>query len=632
MQDRVFTMSCATAQVDMLTRYCSRCEGDEGKPRCQNCIDKNFECQYGLQVTFLPKNSITVNASELCTPDTDEKYQIQFVKEDPVAYNTDGSAEDSPSPTLIASSAPLPIPSADDRPDSHEDYGGSAFRLDNHHNPGGLYVDADDPALPQWIPNNEDPQKQDVYPVPKTATGNTPFSDKDESAVRGLLALGSSASLNDICTVPELRQNSALPRSSMDIRNGGSPGIQSTFMGEMGLAPAGAQLSPSTTAAPSLVPEARKLELLRHYRYYVAPWLDICDMKHPFGISVVQIAVKSEDLLHALMELSNVCIIPLAINGRERHSRPSFSARPDRLPLNRQGTGLDLNSTEMSLLVLFDQLRSLISEFPNTWNNTAYGDLRLLESLAPHAFGMEIESSVYWMFLRLDLSIALANNMSIRTPLPTSAVPSPSLLSRTEDVHERVRHYTHVVLWLCGKVLSVCHQESMAQEDSSHQQLTDSWVQIFNELDQWFHMRPQELRPMVELNTGDQVLSAGTEFPLLLFANTAGALGNQIYHTAMLLLLQSKPRTALLDKQHSPALSPLWHAQRVCGIALNNDRRECWDPSLLASFLVAARYMTHESQQKEILQGFDRIHNLTGWDAGEYLSHLREDWSFLEGT
>lgn len=51
--------------------------GDEGKPRCQNCIDKNFDCRYGLQVTFLSKNTITVDARKLQTPDTDEKYKIQ---------------------------------------------------------------------------------------------------------------------------------------------------------------------------------------------------------------------------------------------------------------------------------------------------------------------------------------------------------------------------------------------------------------------------------------------------------------------------------------------------------------------------------------------------------------------------
>lgn len=41
--------------------------GDEGKPRCRNCIDRNFQCQYGPQLTFLAKNAHTVRALEVET-------------------------------------------------------------------------------------------------------------------------------------------------------------------------------------------------------------------------------------------------------------------------------------------------------------------------------------------------------------------------------------------------------------------------------------------------------------------------------------------------------------------------------------------------------------------------------------
>lgn len=41
--------------------------GDEGKPRCRNCIDRNFQCQYGPQLTFLAKNAHTVQALEVQT-------------------------------------------------------------------------------------------------------------------------------------------------------------------------------------------------------------------------------------------------------------------------------------------------------------------------------------------------------------------------------------------------------------------------------------------------------------------------------------------------------------------------------------------------------------------------------------
>lgn len=39
--------------------------GDEGKPRCRNCINRNLQCQYGSQLTFLTKNFQTVQPSEI---------------------------------------------------------------------------------------------------------------------------------------------------------------------------------------------------------------------------------------------------------------------------------------------------------------------------------------------------------------------------------------------------------------------------------------------------------------------------------------------------------------------------------------------------------------------------------------
>ncbi|KGO66312.1 Transcription factor, fungi [Penicillium expansum] len=108
----------------------------------------------------------------------------------------------------------------------------------------------------------------------------------------------------------------------------------------------------------------------------------------------------------------------------------------------------------------------------------------------------------------------------------------------------------------------------------------------------------------------------------VLVAHGAGLFGNQLYNTAMLVLLNNRPRTARIADFHSVAMSPLWHAQRICSIALHNDSREFWDPYILASFLLAARWMTHESQQHEVVHAFDRIRTVSGWNAHNSLQSL----------
>lgn len=73
-------------------------------------------------------------------------------------------------------------------------------------------------------------------------------------------------------------------------------------------------------------------------------------------------------------------------------------------------------------------------------------------------------------------------------------------------------------------------------------------------------------------------------------------------------------------------MSALWHARMVCGISLANDARECWDPSLVASFVLAARGMTHWDQQQRLLGKLDEIGRLTGWKVASYRKMMVEEW------
>ena len=65
-------------------------------------------------------------------------------------------------------------------------------------------------------------------------------------------------------------------------------------------------------------------------------------------------------------------------------------------------------------------------------------------------------------------------------------------------------------------------------------------------------------------------------------------------------------------------------------MAIHNDRRQCWDLPLLASFFIAATSMTYKNQQMEIVQGFHRIQEITGWNVGDLVAALQFRWSTME--
>ncbi|KAL3457855.1 hypothetical protein BJX64DRAFT_292706 [Aspergillus heterothallicus] len=675
-----------------------------------------------MQVTFLPKNSITVTAGELKGAEIDnekkESYsKIQFINEDPLAIdNLTGAYEESGS--ILRSHSPESSVSLSPQHLSDRRRTSNAER--------GHQKSTTTPTVAPWALTNLIHNPAPTPPVTlEPPIPQSTFSAKDEFAVRGLLALGTqsgteslSASASTTATADVAPQNSIeAPRLSHfldhDLVSGatsGSPpplpentpgrmipggeisprfidgilGISSTPAPSNSAVSVSAVHNPSAfdigleagnqgqthvqsysqshvysynnsggTAASNPSSDIWKLKLLQHYRYNVAPWLDICDLTHTFGITAIQMAVSSEErLLPALLALSEASVYSCRSHGigpgpgRGFHAvhfddttTPLLSEHPNSHAQSHAPVFDEYDAqshqihTEVALLRVMQELRDLISDVSHAWAKVdvegpyAYGPL---QSLVHSAYGLGLESAMYWMFLRIELGKSLANNSPFRIPLPSHPIPSLALLCHTENTHSRVGHYAQVLLWLCGKSLACYHRNQ--DEDQAPSLETESWLQVFDELTQWHYLRPQEFQPMVELGTDETSLNPESEFPMLLFTNGGGALCNQLYHTAMLYMLECKPRTALLSNQNSPVLSPLWHAQRVCGIALNNDRRQWWDPCLLASFLVAARHMTHEAQRREIVDGFRRIQELTGWGVGEYLTQLREEWAFLDGV
>lgn len=225
-----------------------------------------------------------------------------------------------------------------------------------------------------------------------------------------------------------------------------------------------------------------------------------------------------------------------------------------------------------------------------------------------------------------DLAAALATDTDIQVPLSPNMPYLASRELRTEDPFEHVFCFAHRPLWLCARAMQFIHNEDVSPQTPP----LHLWMQLVEELEQWYQERPQSFQPMMEISIDDRSIGIEQGFPVVLFAHGSGVFSNQLYHTAMLLLLHNRPRTARTSDFSSTAMSPLLHAQRICSIALNNDRRECWDPVLLASFLTAARRMTHESQQQEILRGFERIRRVTGWDASDLLHDLQEEWGLLD--
>jgi hypothetical protein len=121
------------------------------------------------------------------------------------------------------------------------------------------------------------------------------------------------------------------------------------------------------------------------------------------------------------------------------------------------------------------------------------------------------------------------------------------------------------------------------------------------------------------------------DFPIIAFTSGAALLANALYHLGMLLLLQNKPRIHGRTGSNSSAMSTLWHSHRICGIAIQNDQPTTWDPTLVASLIVAARTLTHRDQQAIIVQTLQNAQRLTKWNITRSIEGLTSEWRLADG-
>lgn len=196
-------------------------------------------------------------------------------------------------------------------------------------------------------------------------------------------------------------------------------------------------------------------------------------------------------------------------------------------------------------------------------------------------------------------------------------------MSPSSNTSQKSIRFDQKPLLLCAQALNYCFRQEYEIPPSVGMPIskTQNWKALFESIATWYDSRPQKLKPIIEIEETDEQL-----FPLVLFTNGEALLANQVYHTSTLLLLQNRPRTLRHEYGRSFVMSPLWHAQRICGICLSNDNRATWDFNMIASFYLAAKLMTYEPQQKAILAGLTHISSITRWNLGCLAAQLMQEW------
>ncbi|KAL8408592.1 hypothetical protein RB594_007145 [Gaeumannomyces avenae] len=588
-----------------------KCDGV--KPRCERCVRSNLECSYPSGVTFKDANNISIStspstgASHAASPGSSSSPypRLQFLqpgvrsrRRQKLGSPTGVAAPQKSESILVTRQQPLESETEILR--RSENHGvvherkiitkENSREIPNVVSPASSHLLGESGCeLPPEQGNRTDVEDDDEStsngnPMPASYTQSP--ADGYETAVQVLVSLGSGNEPEYPITVrsrfadghAEVESRSPYPLPSQESR---LPILSSDALDEM-----------------------QTLQLLTRFRYVVAQWLDLCDLHQTFGIAVPIMAARSRPVLDAMVSIAT-------LSGSTSGSIVHCS----------HGTPPSLEDIVAGAL---DTACHFVEATPTSWRVHLAEEDFMRPALA------SFHDNRIWtraICLRLRLALACALASSGEQEIQGAAMARLDSLLGLVGPTDIMFDWACRAVVLCLKVVNFC--SGACQFDLSRPQ---AWYGLVEELASWHATQPKSFRPLIDLeSTSGPAPPPESLFPVLCFTNGAAVLGNQLYHGAMLLLLRNKQRTVpphSLQLLGAAQSSQLWHARRVCGIAMHNSHAAWWDPCLLAVVYVAASTMTYAPQQQQVLECLERVGYLTGWRAqtSYFCGALGREW------
>ncbi|KAK9311190.1 hypothetical protein V1524DRAFT_443283 [Lipomyces starkeyi] len=359
----------------------------------------------------------------------------------------------------------------------------------------------------------------------------------------------------------------------------------------------------------STLSHSETARLLRNYVDEVASWLDMFDNNRYFAVYLPQMALKSKALYYSLLAISSRQLERVDPNYPSDVTLELYQQSIQYLLPTVQCRNIETIAACVVLCCL-----EMMSSSPQNWRRHLEGCAALFSSAGINGFCGGIGQALFWCFARMDLSCAVIGEESTIVKISDWLPPGESLevagqLFKKRELYDM---YANYAVFLCSRVTNLIATDYHVTGDS----YDNEWERLWNELRIWFDERPVEMKSLLSFNEG------GEPFPTILYGNGPAISGNQLYHTACILLMQNKPRSIKISRGIPSILS---HAKQICAISLSNTHHGCWN-NALQPLWIAGRLMSHHSEHVTILQLLNTIEKNTGWAMNWRGEDLKEWW------
>ncbi|KAI4942771.1 hypothetical protein J4E91_009690 [Alternaria rosae] len=615
------TGSCINCKVKR--RKC-----DETKPTCGRCGSKNEECEWASRLTFRAENALGVGPSSLHRPPgrPPARFKIKDVTAEVIRdyqhYDPVDDLDVSDQFNDQQTTTPNDVsPSTAGHQGPHQ--GHQYWQRDTTFSTA---KDTIDPLHPtQYIPLPTPGDIESIWHSPVTTT----YID-DSVFLPGSAYLDAHSTFRSHL-IQEVQSNVPTREVTPDAARIGQVwgGVQANYASDAARHIAETSLNtaaidePDTTniSPPQLSPE-EDFELWKNWLDEVAPWIDKFDPERHFQRTLPILARSHDHLRYSMLALS---ARQIERKNNSKHTSRSLALYQTAIQLVLPQ--LHTRSTPVIASCVVLCVLEMLSSSAKAWHQHLDGCAHLLEAVGINGFSGGVDQALFWCFARMDVCGGLI--ASSKTLIPVEYWASSGMgLDADVDRFRSVGGYNVYAceaVYLIAQILDLLsfHSNIAGRVGATPRKPTETdkvysarWTQLWHHISTWYTTRPSEMLPISTFTPPT------SPFPRLLYSNPAAMSGNQLHHTACILMLRHKPSGITITPKPN---SIFWHARQICGISISNDDHAAWT-NAIQPLWIAGQWMSHESEQKAILQLLEKIERLSGWSTKWRAEDLKEFW------
>ncbi|TDZ18009.1 Transcription activator AMTR1 [Colletotrichum orbiculare MAFF 240422] len=379
----------------------------------------------------------------------------------------------------------------------------------------------------------------------------------------------------------------------------------------------------SSDHEPPFLPLEEECALWKNWVDEISPWLDKFDNQRHFQHSLPTMARSHDHLRYSMLALS---ARQLELKDISRPTDQSLALYQEAIHLLLPQLSTRTTAVIASCVVLC--VLEMASCSPKAWRRHLDGCASLMQAVGMNGFVGGVEQALFWCFARMDVCGGLIS--SVKTLIPANHWASQIDLDADVGLflsapgHDMWANYA---VYISAQVLDLLAPLAKANPGGlffdgprNDMRYRVRWMKLWKYVEEWHSRRPSEMQHIMSIPSSDTV-----PFPKILYSNPAAISGNQLYHTASLLMLQNRPASLRLSPRPRSAL---WHARQICGISMTNHHHGAWTNSVQPLW-IAGRCMSHPAEHRAILQLLEKIERESGWGTKWRADDLKEFWGDL---